>query len=378
MKKTLTLFICAFLLHQVYAQSQPLSAVIWTFESQTPTATNPYTPNLIASDVTDGGGVTIPSSNPTGYAQGSGGAGFAVIRDGWDNSTSDNAFNAGEYFEFTLTPSTGFNLTITGVTAKFRRSTTGPPNLAIRSKTGTGSWTSDLATGTASSTSSFVTVNFSLSGYTQITDPVSFRIMGYGGSSTAGTLRIDDISFITGSVLPIETTTFNAKTSKNTTLLSWATASERNNAQFLIERSTDASSFSEIGHVTGSGNSDIQQNYVFTDYTPATGINFYRLKQVDFDGHFSYSPVVSVSFGGTKDIRLSPMPVSEHVRVTLSESSKTDGLWQVFDFSGRLMQSGTVDSESTEFSIDATSFAPGSYVLRIVNGQQVISKAFQK
>jgi hypothetical protein len=178
--------------------------------------------------------------------------------------------------------------------------------------------------------------------------------------------------------LPIELASFKGQAEKSDILLSFSTASEHNNAHFLIEHSTDGSRFTQIGKVTGAGNSTEERRYTFTDEQPAKGINFYRLKQVDFDGNFSYSPVVSVVFGKATGIRIAPMPVSDNLNVTFEESLKNDGIWQVYDMSGRLLQSGTAEAESAGFNIDVATLTTGTYLLRIVSGQDVMTRQFQK
>ena len=80
--------------------------------------------------------------------------------------------------------------------------------------------------------------------------------------------------------------------------LTWETALEINNNGFEIEKSLDGFSFYTIGWVTGNGNSTVSHSYEFDDYKIELGETYYyRLKQVDYDGQFEYSNIVSVSFG---------------------------------------------------------------------------------
>ncbi len=179
-------------------------------------------------------------------------------------------------------------------------------------------------------------------------------------------------------VLPIELQSFSARTEQNTAVLSFATATEINNNYFSIERSQDGARFEAIGKVTGAGTSTVKQEYTYTDERPLKGTNFYRLKQVDFDGKFSYSPVVSVTIGKVGGVRLSPQPVLDRLNVALEQPAVEAATWQVYDFAGRLLQSGTLEAESTNFEISTTTLAEGTYVLRLVNGQQIITQQFQK
>ena len=122
----------------------------------------------------------------------------------------------------------------------------------------------------------------------------------------------------------------------------------------------------------------MQQDYTYTDERPVKGVNFYRLKQVDFDGQFSYSPVVSVTFGQAGGIRLAPQPVLDQLSVALEQPAAEATTWQVYDFAGRLLQAGTLEAETTNFQIPTATFTEGSYVLRLVSGQTVLTQQFQK
>jgi Secretion system C-terminal sorting domain len=93
---------------------------------------------------------------------------------------------------------------------------------------------------------------------------------------------------------------------------------------------------------------------------------------------FEYSPVRSVAFGRTNDAVLTPQPVRDQLNVELTEAFDSDANWQVFDFAGRLVQSGTLTGESKTFTADMTALTDGNYVLRIANGEAVITKQFQK
>ncbi len=98
-----------------------------------------------------------------------------------------------------------------------------------------------------------------------------------------------------GVALPIELISFKAKyTGKNTVSLKWSTASETNNDYFQVERASDGIEFNPILNVNGAGSSTKTLTYSTSDNEPLSGISYYRLKQVDYDGQFSYSEIVSV------------------------------------------------------------------------------------
>ena len=93
---------------------------------------------------------------------------------------------------------------------------------------------------------------------------------------------------------PVELIYFEGRAEGNIALLSWETATELNNDRFEIEWSRDAASFVHIGEIDGNGTTDMLKRYMFVDNQPLSGINYYRLRQVDYDGQFEYSPIISV------------------------------------------------------------------------------------
>ncbi len=258
---------------------------------------------------------------------------------------------------------------ISNLSFQARRSSTGPTGIAV------------IVNGTPFSVSgaagngSFSPVSATGNSTIPTGGPITVDITFSSGVST-GTIRIDDFS-ISGA-LPIELLSFHAKASDNSVLLSFATAIELNNAYFSIERSQDGVRFETIGQVNGAGTSTVKQDYLFTDKQPLKGTNFYRFKQVDFDGQFSYSPVVLVKTGQIGGLSLFPQPALDQLRVVLEPSTVDATDWQVYDFAGRLVQSGKLEAESTNFEISTSALMEGTYVLRLSNGQQAIIQQFQK
>ncbi len=112
-------------------------------------------------------------------------------------------------------------------------------------------------------------------------------------------------------VLPVELLTFKGVSDGKSVILKWQTASEINNAGFEIERSKDAKHFETIGFVEGKGNTTELTNYQFTDDWRVAPLQYYRLRQTDFDGAFEYSNIIAVSIKDDTDktIRLFPNPV---------------------------------------------------------------------
>jgi hypothetical protein len=97
-------------------------------------------------------------------------------------------------------------------------------------------------------------------------------------------------------IMPVELSQFEVKAENGHNAIQWTTLSESDNHYFAIERSTDAANFREIGRVSGAGNSSSELHYKYQDVFFERGItNYYRLRQVDFSGSVSYSPIVAAN-----------------------------------------------------------------------------------
>ncbi|MBI9066803.1 MAG: DUF2341 domain-containing protein [Salinivirgaceae bacterium] len=132
---------------------------------------------------------------------------------------------------------------------------------------------------------------------------ISGDALGGTNNSTTNTLSyIGHTSFsdLTGEgpdvPLPIELIYFTANSLIDDVELLWGTLTELNNDYFEIERSTDATNFTKIGQVNGFGTSINQIDYMFTDKTPISGIAYYRLKQVDYNGAYEYHKIIKVDW----------------------------------------------------------------------------------
>jgi len=302
--------------------------------------------------------------------------GGSMNSDGWTttNSVTDAIAN-NDYYEFNMVIDDHFHANVTNVQIALRRSNSGPKSAQLRSSAD--NYNASLGTATVTTTSGLktFTVNLDLNSTT-------FRLYGYDATGATGTLRIGDFTgndlLINGSTLPIELIFFRGNTGKSGTQLIWQTATEIDNSHFSIQRSANGSDFTEIGEVKGAGTSYEPQEYTFTDERPLPGKNYYRLKQVDFDGKYSFSPVVSATFGKTRQMTLAPLPATETLNIQLENPTKDDGIWQVYDMNGRLLLSGEMLAESSEQSINIDGLPEGAYVLRLTAGQEVMVEQFRK
>ncbi len=168
-------------------------------------------------------------------------------------------------------------------------------------------------------------------------------------------------SFAYDCTLPVELLSFDANKRGNTSALTWVTASEENNSHFEVETSLDGIVFESIGLVEGAGNSAQQQHYSFAHESPKTGLNYYRLKQVDYDGSFSYSTVKSLDFNPS-GILVYPNPAESSI--TISNSTKS-AAYSLYSVHGKLLASGTMLNGST--TLDVSQFPEAIYVLNVTD-----------
>ena len=139
-------------------------------------------------------------------------------------------------------------------------------------------------------------------------------------------------------VIPVELKSFNASVLENNIELSWTTASEKNNRGFEIERSKDRISFLRIGFIEGKGTTTIPQNYTFTDkLLEVSGMKlYYRLKQIDYDGTFTYSDIAEVEIAPI-NFSLSqnyPNPFNPATSIQYQVSSNSHVSLKVYDVLG--------------------------------------------
>jgi Secretion system C-terminal sorting domain len=170
-------------------------------------------------------------------------------------------------------------------------------------------------------------------------------------SSTAGTVTVTCLS-----VLPVELLYIAAFTEEDKIKLSWATGVEINNDAFIIERSQDGKTFTKIGTVKAQGKAS---DYAFMDNTPFS-TNYYRLRQIDFDGTETLSKVVSVELKGKgKGLTVYPTLVSNGILTVDTEGG------QLRDFSVMNLLGQQVLVGKTTTQIDVSALAKGTYMLKV-------------
>ncbi len=183
------------------------------------------------------------------------------------------------------------------------------------------------------------------------------------------------VRFNNDAILPITYNKFTATQTKEYIALNWQTATELNNKYFAVERSSNAVNYAAIAQVNSTVTGTAVKDYFYTDKQPVAGTNYYRLKQVDADGKFSYSKVVSIGFIKPGTIQLFPNPAKEQLTVKGLNAAVTSTI-AVLDVQGKPLLHFTAKAAVYSFSIN--SLAAGTYMVRVKDDNGTAIQKFVK
>ena len=190
---------------------------------------------------------------------------------------------------------------------------------------------------------------------------ITIVVSGYTGNRS---LTFDDILIVGASpLLPIELSKFNVKKTEKSVMLSWATASEKNNDHFEIQKSANGTEFQTIGQVKGSGTNLSGASYNFEDKNPSVGIAYYRLKQVDDDGKYAYTAVRSILFGKSKIAVFSTI-AKDRISLTVSDDQIVP--FDIINLNGQKVLAGKAIGQ---YTIDVSNLHSGIYFIRTEGGE---------
>jgi hypothetical protein len=174
--------------------------------------------------------------------------------------------------------------------------------------------------------------------------------------------------------LPIELLDFQVYPKESRVVLMWVTAREQDNHEFVIERSTDGKEYKDIATIDGQGTSSAIHNYEYTDANPFSGTNYYRLRQVDFDGTVDYSPVRSIKIGDSSHFSIAPnpTPVGQEVVLYYDSVRESDVRVSVFNTLGLLVreQQASFQKGDNYLAVNLSDLSAGNYILRLEDGTQ--------
>lgn len=238
-----------------------------------------------------------------------------------------------------------------------------PYNASPITQTATSSWVNIGSTFTMPAAGSFI--------------PNTVRIIF--GNQTAGgcgnDFAIDDLQLALcpeGGPAPVEFTDFTGQQKGSGINLNWSTAQEINNSYFNVQRSADGNSnWNTVANVTGAGNSQVVKNYNAFDVSPISGMNYYRIQQVDFDGNSKYSKTISVRSNlDNTSVSVLANPFYSTLSVTFSSSTPQIVSANLFDITGKQVAiekwSISAGDSRKDFS-NVTGLQQGMYILSVRN-----------
>lgn len=173
---------------------------------------------------------------------------------------------------------------------------------------------------------------------------------------------------VKSSSLPIKMLSFKAQKEKQKVLLIWETNLDINNDLFVVERSFDRVNFEEIGKVNSKR--EVINKYSYYDLKPNMGVNYYRLREIDINGEFSYSKTVSVIFDDNNVIYISPNPFNSEFVIDTEFNTDNNEL-RVFDLTGLLVYHTKVPKGNHKIKIKTLDLKDGIYFVEIKNNNKI-------
>lgn len=176
---------------------------------------------------------------------------------------------------------------------------------------------------------------------------------------------VADITVSFSGALPLSLISFTGKMAGERTQLDWVTENEMNTSHFDVERSAGGTQFAKLLSVTAKGHTTNRTTYTTFDDHPLSGNNYYRLKQFDNDGKFTYSSIVKIYFGKDGYVVIAPNPARDFVNIT--GNLKFEHI-QLIDVSGKIVRE-FIRENGPKYSLAGIS--KGMYFIRLIMGSDV-------
>ncbi len=223
-----------------------------------------------------------------------------------------------------------------------------------------------------------------------IIDPTQVKIAHYDGTdwndlggtaaptntTTNGTVTVTGVNTFSPftfaarlpGVIPVKLSSFNVQKLNSIVKIKWTTEQEINSREFIVERSTNGSTWTTIAIVPAAGNSSIRINYTTTDNNPVKGINFYRIRQVDLNNRFDYSATKNVLFNTSYEVLVTPNPARDIIHVYANNDNRNLNI-QLTDISGKVVR--MINSDQVHVQLNTAALARGIYYVKVFDGKEV-------
>ncbi len=182
-----------------------------------------------------------------------------------------------------------------------------------------------------------------------------------------GTATLSAGGTSSNAMLPVKLSAFAVKVTGTTVSLAWTTDQEMNSAFYAIERSVDGANWTVIGKVNAQGTTSIATKYSFVDASPVSGAIQYRLKMVDIDGNFEYSPIkaVKIEAAETHQMSIYPNPATEYVVISSKGGVAANTKIQLISMNGQVLKQ--VNGNAANVNLSVSEFRSGNYIVRVTD-----------
>ena len=180
--------------------------------------------------------------------------------------------------------------------------------------------------------------------------------------------------------LAVKLISFTAALENRTTHLQWITSQEINSSYFDVLRSVDGTHFEKLLNVPAHGTSNSQITYNAVDGHPFSGINYYRLKQVDIDGSFGFSSIVQVNVKDETSYTVFPNPAAGKFHLDINLPVAKNAVIRLYDVNGRILQQKELQliSGSNQVEWNISALAKGTYFLRANDNSMPVIKVVKQ
>lgn len=204
---------------------------------------------------------------------------------------------------------------------------------------------------------------------------IMFRWVDIDNSANDHHLQIDDVAIYPfdiacAIILPVKLTSFTAERSGRNVELKWQTATEENNDYFAVERLNPDGIWEEIGTVDGHGSTSMENNYAFTDAHPISGTNYYRLRQIDYNGQYTTSEIRDVTFENDSPFDAVASANNEEIRFAIFGAANTTEV-EVYSMDGKVCSRTSTENSSGSLPLPQTA---GLYVVVFTNQNGIVMR----
>ena len=205
-------------------------------------------------------------------------------------------------------------------------------------------------------------------------------VLGGQGKATQQWGYLNDLWKFTSdtTTFPVHLLTFTAQPQDKQTHLNWTVENEQNFDRYQIERSPNSKDFEKVGSVKSkakSGKVEYEYNDLLNNEKPETRNLYYRLKMIDKDNTFSYSPIVSVKLTANNSFTISPNPAKDNIQLQFSKTYTGKSTVEIIDASGKVMLQKIVEANGSSLSASTGALPSGTYTVRLINnGEKFLQK----